>query len=554
MLDNEKTQSQLLSEVTVLRQQVAQLQAEESRYKQIEVEHQRVLQHAHMAEAKFRSLLEAAPDAIVIVNKNGRIALVNTQTEQLFGYSREELLDHPLEMLLPDHLQHRHMRHRAAYAAHPRTRPMGTGLAIVGRRKDNSEFPADIKLSPLQTEDEELLIISTIRDITAHKKTEALLREQQELLHVTLASIGDAVVATDEGGAITFMNPEAARLIGLPTHVALGKNVEEVLSFVDEYTHQEASNPVVEVLRKDQIVRLSEHINLRTLGGMMIPVDDIAAPIHSADGARHGAVVVLRDVTRRRQIERALLRAKEEAEAANQAKSEFLATMSHELRTPLNIIMGYTDLLIEEEFGPLTVEECNILQRVRRNTHELYELISATLDLNRMEAGRFLINSQEVRVSELLEQIQIETQALQEQSPLSFTWYVDPLTPVLYTDPFKVKLILKNLIGNAVKFTERGRVTITAQCNNEGVELSVSDTGIGIPQESLSMIFKPFWRLEHASTHRYEGTGLGLHIVKRTLELLGGTITVESEVGKGSTFRVTLPLAQPRVPSLDQRV
>lgn len=171
----------------------------------------------------------------------------------------------------------------------------------------------------------------------------------------------------------------------------------------------------------------------------------------------------------------------------------------------------------------------------------MLELISAMLDLNRMEAGRFVLQNDEVRLSDLFEQLRTETQCLQEQSGLSFVWQVAPNTPILHSDEAKLKIILKNLIGNAMKFTVHGSVTVEAHPQKHGVELSVADTGIGIPQTALSAIFEPFYQLTPEPTQSHEGTGLGLHIVKRTLEWLGGSISVESELGKGSTFRVWLP-------------
>jgi signal transduction histidine kinase len=239
-----------------------------------------------------------------------------------------------------------------------------------------------------------------------------------------------------------------------------------------------------------------------------------------------------------------LLRAKEEAEAADRAKTEFLATMSHELRTPLNAIWGYTQLFLTDALGVLTSDQTYALRRVDKNAKELLDLISAVLDVSRLEAGRLPVEIREVRVAELLQEVEAETQEVREQTSVVFVWKVEGGLPPLHTDPGKLKVVIKNLIGNAAKFTEQGSITVNAHRCGSGIEIDVIDSGVGIPTDELPIIFEPFRQLESAKTRRFGGTGLGLHIVKRLLELLGGRITVESEVGRGSTFHVWMPTSQ----------
>ena len=235
-----------------------------------------------------------------------------------------------------------------------------------------------------------------------------------------------------------------------------------------------------------------------------------------------------------------MLKAKEAAEAANRVKSEFLATMSHELRTPLSIILGYGSLLVEGMLGSLSEEQSHALRRINNSARELLDLITAILDVSRLEAGRLPMEIQRVEVPTLLEEIKAETEAERERVDLIYTWTMQGELPPLYTDPSKLKIVLKNLIRNAVKFTEEGSVTVEAQGLCGGVEVSVSDTGIGIPAEALELIFEPFRQVGLTLSER-RGIGLGLHIVKRLLALLGGTIRVESKLGAGSTFRVWVP-------------
>jgi signal transduction histidine kinase len=230
-----------------------------------------------------------------------------------------------------------------------------------------------------------------------------------------------------------------------------------------------------------------------------------------------------------------------EAQVASRLKSEFIATMSHELRTPLNVMMGYTDLLLTGDFGSLTPDQAETLRVIAKHQRELLELVNATLDLNRLEAGKLELELSHCDLPDLLRLLHDEVRRGWAKPGIQFIWNVSPDLPRLYTDPTKLKTVLKNLIGNAVKFTDRGSVTIDARTNDGGVEISVADTGIGIPKDQQALIFEPFRQVDSSTTRGYGGVGLGLYIVRRLVEMMGGKISVESEVLRGSTFRCWLP-------------
>jgi PAS domain S-box-containing protein len=231
----------------------------------------------------------------------------------------------------------------------------------------------------------------------------------------------------------------------------------------------------------------------------------------------------------------------EELGRASRVKSDFVATMSHELRTPLNAIVGYTGLLLDGAFGEIGAEQIEVLRRVDRSASELLELINATLDVSRLEAGRLPLDVREVNVSDLIREVDDETRDMREKPGLSFVWELPPRLPRLRTDPLKLKVILKNLIGNAVKFTEAGNVTVGVRTLPSRVEFSVSDTGIGVEPSKRTLIFEPFRQADSSDTRRYGGVGLGLYVARRLAESLGGEIELESAVGRGSTFRVSVP-------------
>jgi PAS domain S-box-containing protein len=229
-------------------------------------------------------------------------------------------------------------------------------------------------------------------------------------------------------------------------------------------------------------------------------------------------------------------------EEASRLKSDFLATMSHELRTPLNVILGYNELLLDEVFGALTPEQTASLDRVGTSARELLELISATLDISRIETGRAALNLQEIDLAALLHEIEVETRPLFEKPGIEAVWRVADDLPSLYNDAVKLKVLLKNLIANAAKFTDNGSVTISATAHEGLMEFCVADTGIGMSAETQAVIFEPFRQADSSNMRRHGGVGLGLYIVSRLLELLGGRIEVESELGVGSVFRIWLQI------------
>ena len=233
----------------------------------------------------------------------------------------------------------------------------------------------------------------------------------------------------------------------------------------------------------------------------------------------------------------------EQLERADHFKADFLATMSHELRTPLHVIIGYSDLLEQGEFGDLTTEQVDTVRRVGRSAYGLLDLINATLDLSRLEAKQPPLSLEDLHVATLIEELEAKSATWQIKPNVRLSWEVGADSLVVHTDPVKLKMILNNLLGNAIRFTDQGHIVISARACDAGVEFRVSDTGIGIPDKARASIFEPFQQADRSIAQRYGGVGLGLYIVRRLVDMLGGSIQVESTVGPehGSTFRVWLP-------------
>ncbi len=344
-------------------------------------------------------------------------------------------------------------------------------------------------------------------------RAQEALRQSDALLRTVVTGAPIIVFASDRDGAVTLSEGRGLALLGLKPGEVVGRSVGEV------YGHL-MTGAIERALVGEAVTSLVHAAGLA--------FETWCSPLRDQDGTVVGVVGVATDIT--------------ELERASRLKSEFVATMSHELRTPLNIVMGYTDLLLEGAFGDLTVEQLAIVQRMAQSTAELQGLITATLDLSRLEAGRLPLELSKVHVPELIAEIEAETQELQRKPSVCVLWRVAPELPPLSTDAAKLKTVLKNVIANAVKFTDQGSVTVRVSARDCGVEFAVTDTGIGMAPDVLPIVFEPFRQVDGSPTRRHGGVGLGLYIVRRFLDLLGGTVAVESAVGQGSTFRVWVPL------------
>ncbi|MBI3803643.1 MAG: response regulator [Nitrospirae bacterium] len=234
---------------------------------------------------------------------------------------------------------------------------------------------------------------------------------------------------------------------------------------------------------------------------------------------------------------------KSEAEAANRVKSRFVSNVSHELRTPLNAILGYTALLLDQHFGEVSPQQEEVLVSLRRNARDLTNLIENLLDLSRIEAGKIEIRSEPADLQQIISEVFEGLKHMLSQKKVVVRWKIDSGLPIIRSDPFRIRQILSNLLSNAFKFTEKGSVTFSAEgtAAPRGILISVKDSGIGMPKEALPTLFEPFKRVARRGGFHADGVGIGLTIVKESIELLGGTIKVQSQQGKGTTFTLFLP-------------
>lgn len=494
----------------------------------------------HKAEERFRALLEAAPDAMVIVDEAGSIVLVNAQTESLFGYTRTGLLGQRAEMLVPVRLRDQIPHLSGGYFADPKARATGAGLGLYGLRKNGTEFPVEISLSPLETE-EGTLVCSAIRDVTNRKKAEETLRRSEDSLRLAAENVKDyAILTLDLEGRVTSWNAGAQRVKGYTADEIIGHHSSRFYTAEDVAAKKPAYQ--LEMARRDGSCQ-DEGRRVRK-DGSRFWADIIITTLYSVDGKINGFSNVTRDSSERKKIEEEL-RARTESErrhtaqleAVNKELEAFSYSVSHDLRTPLRSIDGFSLALLEDYADKLDAGGKEFLRRIRTASQRMALLIDDLLKLSRISRDEMRLEV--VDLSAMAKDILDE---LQQQEPGRQVECVIPGGIKAQGDSHLLRAALENLLGNAWKFTSKkpvARIELGVSRLNGQPVYFVRDDGAGFDMSFAGKLFGAFQRLHSAA--EFPGTGVGLATVQRVVFRHGGSISAEGAAGKGATFSFTLP-------------
>ncbi|HLG62850.1 MAG TPA: PAS domain-containing sensor histidine kinase [Ktedonosporobacter sp.] len=506
------------------------------------------------------TLLDLAPDALLVVDSTGAIIQVNAQMEALFGYIQHELVGQPLELLLPERLRRLHAVHFERYLRMACSRPMGLGLDLVGRCKDGCEVAVDVSLRPILLE-HKLHVMGAMRDATEQRRLQRLAQEVQaennarlHLLQLILDHIS-AGICLLQGPQLRLLmaNRAAITLWGAkwPPGLAREEFVRkhgvqflapsgEELTVVDSpvYRAMLSGEPI---LHAQVVIRQPDGTHLPTLLDT-IPLENlhlfarlpqemtaVLAPAERIVMVAHYDVSVLKE--------------------AERLKDQFIGLVTHELRTPVTIIAGCADILLRRAMRgknhPLDEWQISRLGEVKHATQQLAHLTEDMFGAMRMQSGQFHLDRCPTDLVVLIQQVveRLQTTTTRHQ----FSLHIAPAHLWVMADAVRIEQVLSNLLSNAIKYSPQGgpiEVTLSEEKQRQEARLSVRDHGIGIPREQYARIFGRFMRADNGPAAGIRGTGLGLYLSRELVERHGGHISFESEEGEGSTFFVTLPLAR----------
>jgi PAS domain S-box-containing protein len=489
------------------------------------------------SERRFSTLFRESLDAILIVDaQSGKVLLMNKAVRRILGYEEQNLIGQPFSILFPSDSEKDYdtiLKELRTYD--------NVFLEQDFLRADGGVIPVDLTGTLINWNHGKAILVN-LRDITERMQAEVMIRTQKNYFEALFNSTLQAIVTLDLNQKVVDLNPQFEALFVYSLKEIKGKKIDDII--VPETRLTEAKKITKQVLEGD--VAREETVRQRK-DGSLVHVTIGGAPI-LVDGKKVGIFGIYEDISERKRVMAEVQMAKDVAEAASRAKSDFLANISHEIRTPLNGILGYAELLMEEQLNEEQIESVKV---IRDSGKYLLTLINEILDLSKIEALGIKLESKTFELSKVLnDQIRVVRPRIYDK-PIDLILRISKNVPMeLVGDPTRIGQIVLNLLSNAAKFTDKGVITLSVGKGNWPIyqkdifplQISVKDTGIGIPVEKQQAIFETFTQVDSSTTRKYEGTGLGLAITKKLVELMGGKIWLESELGKGSIFTLCVPL------------
>ncbi len=484
-------------------------------------------------ESRLRAILDTAVDAIITIDERGIVENANLAVERLFGYPPAELLGRNVSILMPSPHREQHDEYLARYIRTGEARVIGVGRELEGLRRDGTTFPIELALSEVQA-DGRRRFTGIVRDITARRQAEQALRESQARIEAILEAAVDGIITIDERGIVESANPAIERLFGYAPADLIGRNVSILMPSPHRERHDEY---IARYIRTGEarVIGIGRELEGLRRDTTTFPMELALSEVRV--GGRRLFTGIVRDITVRKQAEEALRR-------ADALKDEFLANTSHELRTPLHGIIGIGQSILDGAAGPLTEDQRRNLAMIVASGRRLGNLVNDLLDFSKLRHEKIELDCRPTDLCALADLVLTVSRALVGKRPLRLFNRISPQVPLVEADEDRVQQILFNLVGNAVKFTPAGAVEVSAQAVDEWLEVTVADTGPGISRERFASIFESFSQGNGSTVREHGGTGLGLAITRQLVELHGGTIGVESDLGAGARFTFRLPLSR----------
>ncbi len=506
------------------------------------LERERAARRLRESEERYRSVAESANDAIISIDRGGTIIAWNRGAASIFGFTREQIVGETLRAIIPAEYWHAHSEALARVSGGGAAKLIGRTMEVEAVRSDGTRFPVELSLSTWGVSGEPFYT-GIVRDITDRKQAERALRESEERYALATRAATDGIYEWNVASDVLFISSQAKAMFGLDSDNLCASDWNRHIHAGDFPRYRDA---VIEHFQQ-RSAHLECEYRVRDTAGEYLWVLDRGIAVRDPSGRVTRMIGAVSDITARKRNEIELRRAKDQAETATRAKSQFLASMSHELRTPLNAIIGISEMLHEEALEAGNDSEQEPLTRILKAGRHLLQLINECLDLSKIEAGRAELHDEDVDLVAFIEETATTARALAERNDNRLLVDLRDDVRLMRVDPFRLRQILLNLLGNAAKFTRSGEVWIrVARFEKSGepwISFSVEDTGIGMAPDQVATVFDEFNQL-HPADRSYGGTGLGLTITQRLCRLMGGDIGVASRPGQGTTFTVSLPCAR----------